>query len=185
MAYFTRLGDNGVTIDLTGRKIPKNSAEINLIGTIDELNAHMGLIKAMLSHTDAWQFTWKKSCVFLERTQKNLMKLMSHISDPTNEKYFFNENDTLNIENEIDTLGKNIPNLTSLVIPGVNIIEAQIQIARTIARRVERYFFAAKKDHALNSEAGNFLNRLSDYLFVLSQQESLVNVNFINQITGV
>ena len=185
MSVYTRLGDNGETIDLTGRKLPKNSAVIHLVGTIDELNTHLGLIKAVLSHVDAWQYSWRTACAFIEKTQKTLMKLMSHVSDSKNEKFFFDENDTAALEKEIDTLSKNVPSLTSLVIPGKNIIEAQIQLARAVARRTERYFFAVKKELALNNEAGSFLNRLSDYLFILSQQESLVNVNFINQITGI
>ena len=182
---YTRLGDDGLTMDLTGRKLPKSSGVIHLIGTIDELTSHLGLIKAMLSHVDAWQYSWRTACAFIEKTQKNLMKLMSHALDPKNEKYFFSENDVTGLENEIDKLAKNFPNPASFVIPGKNIIEAQIQVVRAVTRRAERYFFAVKKELPLNSEAGNFLNRLSDYLFALSQQESLVNVNFINQITGV
>ena len=182
---YTRLGDNGETMDLTGAKIPKSSAVIHLIGVIDELDTHLGLVKAMLSHVDAWQYSWRTACAFIEKIQKNLMKLMSHVSDSKNEKYFLSENDVAVLEKEIDTLAKNIPNLTSFAIPGKNIIEAQIQLARAVARRAERYFFGVNQKLPMCNAAGNYLNRLSDYLFALSQQESLVNVNFINQITGV
>jgi len=182
---YTRLGDDGLTMDFTGQKLPKSSGIINLTGALDELSSHLGLIKAMLSHVDAWQYSWRTACVFIEKIQKDLMKLMSHASDIKNEKYLLCENDVVSVEKEIDKLAKNFPSPASFVIPGKNIIEAQIQIARTVARRAERCFFAVREEFSLCPYAGNFLNRLSDYLFALSQQESLVNVNFINQITGV
>jgi len=192
MKIYTGKGDSGETRDFNGKSFTKDSSVINLLGTLDELNSYLGLVKAMLLSDDTWQFAWKSACNFIIKIQKNLMKLMSHISDIKNEKYFFNDTDISIIEKEIDRLLENIPKSHELIIPGKNIIEAQIQVARTVARRAERLFFAVKNDIAPQSLvtppcplAGAYLNRLSDYLFVLSQQESLINVNFINQITGL
>jgi len=192
MKIYTGKGDSGETFDFNGKCIKKDSPIIDLIGTLDELNSYLGLVKAMLSNDDTWQFAWKSACSFILKIQKNLMKLMSHISDKTNEKYLFNDTDVNIIEKEIDRLLENTPKQHELIIPGNNIIEAQIQITRAVARRAERLFFAVKNDKSPQSasgklcpQAGAYLNRLSDYLFVLSQQESLINVNFINQITGL
>jgi len=185
MKIYTGKGDLGYTIDLNGRSCYKDSSVIHFLGTLDELNSYLGLIKAMLSHDDAWQFSWKSSCNFIIKIQKNLMKIMTHISDTTCEKYFLSDADISSIEKEIDRLTENIPKMQELVIPGENIIEAQIQVTRTVARRAERLFFAVNNEQELCQKAGAYLNRLSDYLFVLSQQESLINVNFINQITGI
>jgi len=192
MKIYTGKGDFGETYNLNGKRFTKDSAVINFLGTLDELNSYLGLVKAMLSNDDAWQFAWKTACSFIFKIQKNLMKLMSHVSDIKNEKYFFNDTDVIIIEKEIDRLLENIPKSHELIIPGKNIIEAQIQITRAVARRAERLFFAVKNEQspqsasaALCPQAGAYLNRLSDYLFVLSQQESLINVNFINQITGL
>jgi len=176
---------NGEASNLTGQKLSKNDISFHLIGTIDELNSHLGLVKAMLSNDDAWQFTWQAACRFLERTQRNLMILMSHISDTSNEKYFFQQVEVIDLEKEIARLLENIPKQKKFSMPGKNIIEAQIQIARTIARRAERFFVAVNEKKVLCKNAGSYLNRLSDYLFFLSQQESLINVNFINQLTGI
>ena len=190
MKLYTGKGDFGETYDLSGKKYSKDSPVINLLGTLDELNSGLGLVKAMLSNDDAWQIMGKTACNFISKIQKTLMKLMSHISDNKNEKYFLNDSDVSIIEKEIDRLSENIPKQHELIIPGKNIIEAQIQITRAVARRAERLFFAVKNEKSpqfvtICPQAGSYLNRLSDYLFVLSQQESLINVNFINQITGL
>jgi len=175
----------GETSDLTGRKTTKNDILIHFIGTADELNAHMGLVKAILSNEDTWQFSWQQACQHIEKVQKNLMKLMSHVSDCKNEKYLFTAHDVAELEKEIKRLLGNIPKQKKFTLPGKNIIEAQIQIARTVARRTERLFVTVNEEHALCPHAGEYLNRLSDYLYFLSQQESLINVNFINQISGL
>jgi cob(I)alamin adenosyltransferase len=185
MSIYTRKGDKGKTFDLSGREVSKNSPVIHFIGATDELNCHIGLIKAMISHEDAWQLSAKSTGKFLETIQKNLGLIMSHVSDIKNSNFFLQENEVVNLEKEIDRLSANIPKYEKLVMPGKNIIEAQIQIGRTIARRAESFFFAVKETQPVRHEAGAYLNRLSDYLFVLSQQESLINVNFINQVTGI
>jgi len=185
MKIYTGNGDIGQTLDLNGKSYYKDSPAIHFLGTLDELNSYLGLIKAMLSHDDSWQFSWKASCNFLIKIQRNLMKIMAHVSDLSSEKYFLSNADVSALEKEIDRLTENIPKKHELVLPGENIIEAQIQVSRAVARRAERFFFALIKEQPLCPKAGAYLNRLSDYLFVLSQQESLINVNFINQITGI
>jgi len=166
MAIYTKKGDKGKTSDLSGHEVSKNSASIHFIGTADELNCHLGLIKAMISNEDSCQ----PARDFLEEIQKNLVIIMSHVSDITNNNFFLPDDEVAVIEKEIDRLSANLPRQTRLIVPGKSITEAQIQIARTIARRAERLFFAAGEEQQLCPEAGAYLNRLSDYLFVLSQQ---------------
>ena len=185
MKIYTGKGDSGQTFDLNGKSCNKDSPAVHFLGTLDELNSYLGLIKAMLSNDDAWQYSWKSACNFIIKIQKNLMKIMAHVSDKTCEKYFLADTDVSIMEKEIDRLTENIPKKHELVLPGENIIEAHIQVSRTIARRAERLFFAVNNEQPLCPKAGAYLNRLSDYLFVLSQQESLINVNFINQISGI
>ncbi|MCL2765139.1 MAG: ATP:cob(I)alamin adenosyltransferase [Treponema sp.] len=163
----------------------KNDNLIHFIGTADELNAHLGLVRAILANENAWQFSWAHACGFIEKIQKNLMKMMSHVSDTKNENYYFVKAEVSEINREIARLLESIPKQKKFSIPGKNIIEAQIQIARTVARRTERLYSAIYEEHSLCPNAGEYLNKLSDYLYYLSQQESLVNVNFINQITGI
>ena len=181
----TNIRKSSETSDLSGHKILKSDILIHFMGTADELNAHLGLIKAMISNEDAWQVSWHQSVNFLEKVQKNVMKIMSHVSDTENPKYHFNYSDVADLEREIKRLMDALPKQRTFSVPGKNIIEAQVQITRTVARRTERMFVSANGSHPLNEFAGVYLNKLSDYLFFLSQQESLINVNFINQITGI
>ncbi|MDR1840291.1 MAG: cob(I)yrinic acid a,c-diamide adenosyltransferase [Treponema sp.] len=163
MSVYTGTGDTGETSVLSGRKVSKNDPIIHFIGACDELNSHLGLVKVMFSGEDARQS-------FIEEIQKKLMKLMSHACDTTNEKYFFTEDEVSVLEKEIDKLSQKLAK-HDFVLPGRNITEAQIHIARAVARRAERLFFAANEKQQLCPKAGAYLNRLSGYLFVLSQQE--------------
>jgi len=167
MSIYTRKGDKGKTCDLSGRETSKTGETINFIGTADELNCNLGLIKAMITGKDAW----RSSRDFLERIQKNIGLIMSHVSDIKNDNFFLPEDEVACLEKEIDRLSANLLKLEKFVMPGKNVIEAQIQIGRTIARRAERIFFAVTEKHPARHEAAAYLNRLSDYLFVLSQQE--------------
>ena len=160
MRIYTGKGDFGKTRNFNGQSIDKNSSVIQLLGALDEINSYLGLIKAMLSN-----------CSFIEAIQKNIMKLMSHVSGMSGDDCLISENDVKTIEKEIDKLSDNIPQRHELIVPGKNVTEAQIQIARTIARRAEILFFAANTKNDLSSQAGVYLNRLSDYLFILSQQD--------------
>jgi len=150
----------GTTTDFNGKKLSKNDPVIHLIGACDELNAQLGLVKAMLQNTETLHF--------IEAIQKNIMRLMSHTSDNKNEKYFFGAQETASLENETDKLTQKNPEVTGFVIPGKNVIEAQIHIARTAARRAERLFYVSSEKYKLCENAGEYLNKLSGYLFALS-----------------
>ncbi|GBU26795.1 cobalamin adenosyltransferase [Treponema sp. R8-4-B8] len=166
MGIYTRKGDKGKTSDLSGHEVSKNSPSIHFVGAADELNCHLGLIKAIISNEDSNQ----SARDFLERIQKNLVTIMSHVSDVKNSNFFLPDDEVAILEKEIDKLSANLPKQTKLVVPGKNIIEAQIQVARSVARRAERLFFSVSEEQPLRPEAGAYLNRVSDYLFVLSQQ---------------
>jgi len=167
MGIYTGKGDGGKTSDLSGCEVSKNSAAIHFVGTADEFNCHLGLIKAMISNEDSG----RSACDFLEKIQKNLVIIMSHVSNVKNINFFLSDDEVALLEKEIDRLSAGLPKQNRLIVPGKSILEAQIQIGRTIARRAERLFFAAGEEQPLCPEAGAYLNRLSDYLFVLSQQE--------------
>jgi cob(I)alamin adenosyltransferase len=161
MKIYSKTGDIGETSVLNGKKVSKNDLLIHFLGETDELNSRLGLVKAM--HLD------DNVCQFIEEIQKKLIKLMSHISDIEDERYFFTEDEITVLENEIDSLSAKINKPLQFVIPGKDILEAQIHLARAAARKTERMFFTVNKQYSLCQKAGVYLNRLSDYLFVLSQ----------------
>jgi len=157
----TENSKTGETRLLDGQMVSKNSPVIHLTGAVDELNSHLGLVKALLSDDNTRQF--------IEEIQKNLMKIMSHISDTKDDKYFFTEKENISLEKEIEKLTALIPKSSQFVIPGRNVIEAQIHITRTVARRAERLFTAVNEQRPLCADMGVYLNKLSGYLFVLTQ----------------
>jgi len=163
MRIYTKTGDNGETSGLNGQRMSKNSVLIHFIGAVDELNAHLGLVKSLLSNGE--------DCQFIESIQKNLVKLMAHASNPSDGKYLFSEEEVEVLEREIDRFSENAQESFQFVLPGENTTEAQIHIARTVARRTERLFTAVNEEQSLCANAGVYLNRLSDYLFVLSRRE--------------
>jgi cob(I)alamin adenosyltransferase len=162
MCIYTGAGDGGETTTLSGEKVSKNDVAIHFEGTADELNSHLGLIKAMLQGHER---------EFIEKIQANLMKLMAHVSDRANERYFLSGDEVSGLERAIDRLSANLPPLSEMVVPGKNAVEAHIHIARSVARRTERLFIAVNAEHPLCPEAGAYLNRLSDYLFTLARTE--------------
>jgi len=151
----------GETTLLNGRTVSKNDLLIHFTGTVDELNSHLGLVKALLSDMDTRKF--------IEEIQKNLMKLMSYVSDTVNDKYVFTEKEPDCLDKEIESLTHLLPKQSQFVLPGHNVIDAQIHIARTVARRAERLFAAVNEQQPLCRYAGVYLNKLSGYLFVLTQ----------------
>ena len=150
-----------MTTLLNGQRVSKNDILIHFIGAADELNSHLGLVKAQHGGGDTRKF--------VEEIQKNLMKLMSHVSDSKNKKYIFTDKEPAELEKETERLKALLPELTQFVLPGRDVVDAQIHIARTVARRAERLFAAADEKQPLCPNAGVYLNKLSDYLFVLSQ----------------
>jgi len=165
---YTKNGDDGRTATLSGRRVSKNDPLIHLEGELDGLNSHLGLIKAILPKGETG--------LFIEEIQKNLMKLMADVSRGDTEKRLFCGEETAVLEREIDRLSEKLPQDLKFVIPGKSVIEAQINIARTAARRAERLFAAEIQqrllpEDKLPEDALIYLNRLSDYLFVLSRQD--------------
>jgi len=151
----------GETATLCGQKVSKNDPVIHLTGTADELNAHLGLVKALIFDEDTRKF--------IGGVQANLMKLMSHVSDPKNSVFFIDDSELAVLEKKIAELSpppESYPNGFSL--PGKNVTEAQIHIARTAARRAERMFAAVSERQPMCPNFGAYLNKLSEYLFVLS-----------------
>jgi cob(I)alamin adenosyltransferase len=163
MGITTKKGDKGETSVLSGERVSKNDIIIHFEGTADELGSHLGLIKVMLQDSNTRQF--------IEEIQTILMKLIAHVSDSKNKKYFFSEEETAVLEKEINRLSEKLPKQFKFVLPGKSILEAHIHIARTVARRAERMFVAVNSERELCPHAASYMNRLSDYLFVLSQQD--------------
>lgn len=159
MKIYTKTGDKGETSLLGGTRVRKSHEKIEAYGTVDELNAAIGVLAASApSHT-----------AFLRAIQHNLFNVGSLLA--TERKLNFNlpelkESDILELENEIDRLNDQLPPLNNFILPGGSLQSAYAHMARTICRRAERRVVDLSENHSLIVQ---YLNRLSDYLFVLSR----------------
>jgi len=178
MSIYTKKGDNGVTSLMNTSNVLKSDDRIQLLGNIDELTSNLGLIKASYPKGDIRKY--------IEQIQKNLMIVMAGISDQYNRDYKLNENEVIELEKEIDRLGGLFPELKGFVLPGGNKLSAQVDVARTVARRAERWMSLVAKKHTVDSVARRYLNRLSDYLYMVARytdylyENKLLNESEIN-----
>lgn len=164
---YTKTGDKGETSLIGGRRIPKYHERIEAYGTIDELSAYIGLIrdhkiddhsKTILLEIQDRLFTIESSLA--TDPEKTISKKLPAIV----------ESDISLLENEIDSMNKILPNLTSFVLPGGNIISSHCQVTRTICRRAERLTIKLAVSNPVGELNIKYLNRLSDYLFVLARK---------------
>lgn len=171
---YTRTGDDGTTGLVGGVRIKKHALRVEAYGTVDEANAQLGQLRAALAEQPA-----PRGHVFaqidqkLRRIQHDLFDLGADLATP-----YAEENDTALrivptqtswLEQEIDGLNEQLAPLNSFVLPGGSLQSAAAHVARTVTRRAERLVSALSEEEKTNEEALKYLNRLSDYLFVLAR----------------
>lgn len=163
---YTKTGDKGTTSLIGGTRVPKYDLRIESYGTVDELCAWIGLIRD--------QDIDKKIIKDLIEIQDRLFTIETTLAcdTSTNTKPLpqLTEKDILFLEDEIDGMNKDLPTLKSFLLSGGNIVVSYCHIARTICRRAERLVIQVDSKHNINPIILAYLNRLSDYLFVLSRK---------------
>lgn len=161
MKIYTKTGDKGQTSLVGGTRVSKDNAQIEAYGTVDELNSAIGIVAGEDTvYVD-----------FLQDIQHKLFNIGSVLASEGNldfELPTVSEEDILLIEKEIDRLNEGLPRLKNFILPGGNVLSAHTHLARCICRRAERRVVTLENDeHLIHIR---FLNRLSDYLFVLSRE---------------
>ncbi|MCU0388486.1 MAG: cob(I)yrinic acid a,c-diamide adenosyltransferase [Chitinophagaceae bacterium] len=164
---YTKTGDKGKTSLIGGTKVLKSHWRINTYGTVDELNSHIGLL------SDHIQFS---ECIeVLREVQDRLFTIGSSLAcDPEKEPGFkipdLRESDVVFLEEKIDEMNEVMPPMTSFVLPGGHVAVSQAHVARCVCRRAERTcVFLKEQGDFVDDLVIKYLNRLSDYLFVLSR----------------
>ncbi|MBK9660350.1 MAG: cob(I)yrinic acid a,c-diamide adenosyltransferase [Chitinophagaceae bacterium] len=164
---YTKTGDDGTTSLIGGTKVPKSHLRIEAYGTVDELNSYIGLCRDLLTD-DQGKNT-------LLEVQDRLFTIGSSLAcDPIKEPKMripdLKETDVELLEKEIDRMNGSIPPMKNFILPGGHIALSQLHIARCVCRRAERCSVRLELE-SLEVEAIiiKYLNRLSDYLFVLSR----------------
>lgn len=173
MKIYTKTGDTGTTALYGGTRVSKHHIRIESYGTVDELNAHIGLIrdqdintehKEMLNHIQDRLFTVgailatdpKKAVLKSGKERLNIPKI--------------SEEDILLLETTIDKMNEELPQMTHFILPGGHQTVSFCHIARTVCRRAERQTSFLNDNEPVDPLVLKYLNRLSDYLFVLARK---------------
>ena len=169
MKIYTLTGDDGTTSLSGGRRVPKHSTRVEAYGSVDELIAWIGLLR---DHKE--NLKRKERLIWI---QDQLMKCAAALAyDRANikSKMILPDPDcALIIEKEIDIMEETLPPLTNFILPGGNILVSYCHIARCVCRRAERAISRLNMTEETPEIVNKFLNRLSDFLFVLSRNIAL------------
>lgn len=176
MKVYTRTGDNGSTSLYDGSRASKSEQIFDLLGTLDELAAHIGVFIALVnSATPVSEIPIHNT--FLEKVQQILLNIGSIIATPSENKSLpvITGKDVKSIEDSIDDLDLSLhPLQTFVVMTSVSPTAAQAHVCRTVCRRSEREYFRYGN---VDENIAKFLNRLSDYFFTRARYEDEVPVN--------
>jgi cob(I)alamin adenosyltransferase len=168
MKIYTKTGDKGQTSLLGGSRVPKHHLRIESYGTIDELNSHIGLLRDQAINA--------KHIEVLLEIQDRLFTIGSYLaSEPEKSKVkipLLNEEDVVFLEKQIDELNDALPPMRSFILPGGHTTVSFCHIARCVCRRAERLVVHLSETEAVSDTILRYLNRLSDYLFVLARKLS-------------
>ena len=167
MKIYTKTGDAGTTSLVHTKNIAKSDDRVEVMGTIDELTSHIGLIKTKIQD--------EKVISFLEGIQHTLMTVMAGIADSYNMKYKLKDDESEKLEKEIDRLEALFDRPKQFILPGKNPVSAQIDVTRTVARRAERCLSQVSIKFGSDTGAKRFMNRLADYLYVLARYYDAVH----------
>ena len=177
---YTRTGDKGMTSVVGGIRIDKSATRLDAYGTIDELSSHIGLLIAYIEQ----DINDGHILEVLGRVHNTLFNVGSYLA--TDASLFEEKPEWLDghingilsqlpaetelLEQEIDDIQPTLPVLHSFILPGGTIAASQCHVCRTVCRRTERRIIALSRESEVADEPIKFVNRLSDYLFVLARK---------------
>lgn len=164
---YTKTGDQGETSLVGGTRVSKCDERVEAYGTIDELNAHIGVVAELARPIDPQVYN------DLKEVQNRLFVIQTLLA--TEDESLFVKlpqlpvDATEQLERKIDSVTERLPKTTSFVIPGGNMAGAACHVARTVCRRAERVVVRLNQHSPVPEDISRYINRLSDYLFVLSR----------------
>lgn len=170
---YTRTGDKGSTRLVGGQKVAKDSQRIAAYGTVDELNATLGLVRVAMRASDAEPAVKDDVEAFLRRVQNELFDLGSDLATRIEDRWpgqpLVELDDVTELERRMDAWNEDLAPLDSFVLPGGNEVAARLHLARTVCRRAEREVVTLAGEEPIGEPVVPYVNRLSDALFVLSR----------------
>lgn len=166
MKIYTKTGDKGETSLIGGTRVPKYHLRIECYGTVDELNSYIGLIQCQEIDTHSGKI--------LKEIQDRLFTIGSSLAaDPEKSRMKIPDlhpQDITLLEEEMDRMNETLPELRHFILPGGNTVVSYTHIARCICRRAERIAVELSVASEVDGQITVYLNRLSDYLFVLGRK---------------
>lgn len=176
MKIYTKTGDKGTTALFGGTRVPKHHLRIESYGTVDELNSYIGLVKDQAINQETKNI--------LIKIQNDLFTLGAMLATPVEKETLKNGKERLNIpkinddsiqflEDEIDAMNTKLPQMTHFILPGGHTTVSFCHIARCVCRRAERLSVSLSEETSIHPNVLKYLNRLSDYLFVLARKLTL------------
>jgi cob(I)alamin adenosyltransferase len=175
---YTRRGDSGMTDLVGGVRIKKSEPRLEAYGTIDELSAHLGLLVSMLP------VDYSERQLLL-RVQNNLFNVGTHLATDQSQTPLYAsahlpKGETELLEERIDQINGELPEPQGFILPGGVPAAAQAHVCRTVCRRAERNIDSLMQVATVGPEIVKYVNRLSDYLFVLAKK-----INFNNDVKEI
>lgn len=165
---YTKTGDSGTTSLVGGSRVDKDDKRVEAYGTVDELNSHIGLLAEMIRPTQSGYYDELKT------VQHNLFTIQTLLATEDAAIYArlpqLQEEEVEMLERQIDLISDLLPKLQNFVIAGGTLTGAQCHICRTVCRRAERRVVTLAREAKIDDVILRYLNRLSDYLFVLSRR---------------
>jgi cob(I)alamin adenosyltransferase len=166
MKIYTKTGDKGLTSLIGGTRVSKASLRIESYGTVDELNSYIGLVRDQEVNAPRRDL--------LKEIQDRLFTIGASLaSDPEKSKMKIpdlHDEDVLLLESEMDRMNEQLPELRAFILPGGHVAVSYAHVARCVCRRAERLVIHLSEESYVADLVVMYLNRLSDYLFVLSRQ---------------
>lgn len=169
---YTKIGDKGSTLLATGERVLKSNVRIEAYGSVDELNAVVGMLRDTLDAREFAAVREKLACI-----QNELFDVGGELSVPldvlnTDRQQVVQMSEVARLESEIDAMNEHLAPLENFVLPGGHLINSTTHLCRTVCRRAERAVVRMSEQDAVRDEVRIYLNRLSDWFFVLSRELS-------------
>ena len=174
---YTKTGDNGTTSLVGGKRVAKDDIRVEAYGTVDELNSQLGVVAALTRQTD------RETSALLQQLQQELFTVQTLLATEDAKLYaklpLLQPESVTHLEQTIDSITDALPKLSSFILPGGSLAGAQCHVARCVCRRAERRvvsLFNQDEPDSMNATNGTilqYLNRLSDLLFVLARKLTL------------
>jgi cob(I)alamin adenosyltransferase len=167
MKIYTKTGDKGKTSLLGGTRVSKSNERINTYGTVDELNSFLGLVSDLEQNKDR--------VLFIRNIQSRLFTIGSSLAAETDRARDFKpdleDTDVTELEKAIDDMNESLPAMKNFILPGGHQLVSTTHISRTVCRRAERLIIKLSESENVEEIIIRYLNRLSDYLFVLARKQ--------------